>query len=194
MAASAGGEPAAGVDAEPARGVLAAQQEPARLGGRGRLVVHAVRIVHGFRSDIIPSEEPFPCYSSALIRERQAEADGRDHADELAAVLERLRHHRVREHRQDRARGKREDERNRGRSGASKTLKPNSADRPETRATRTHSPRIRLFVQPARASPVVGRERLGRLEMKTAARKAALTRRRRRWSGRARSTRGSRPG
>ena len=44
-------------------------------------------------------------------RERDDEPERRHHAGEVAAVLEGLRHHRVGQHRQDRARGEREDER-----------------------------------------------------------------------------------
>ena len=53
-----------------------------------------------------------------MDRERDGESKRRHDADELAAVLVRLGHHRVGEHRQDRARGERENEGDDVRRGA----------------------------------------------------------------------------
>ena len=54
-----------------------------------------------------------PAHSSALIANATAKPNVVDEPDELAAVVERLRHHRVGEHRQDRPGRERQDERDR---------------------------------------------------------------------------------
>jgi hypothetical protein len=63
------------------------------------------------RSPRRPAARRCSCSIERVDRERDREPEGRQDADELAAVLEGLGHHRVREHREDRSRREAEDER-----------------------------------------------------------------------------------
>src|SRR5262245_59028824 len=105
--------------------------------------------------------------------ERDREPERRDDADELAAVLVRLRHHRVGEHRQDRAGGERGDERDRaGRRLAEGRVADEQRDTGPS-AINVHMPRIRRGGQPPVFKPEVDETASGTLEMKTATRYAA---------------------
>ena len=118
--------------------------------------------------------------SGALLkgadRKGNREAYGGEHADELPSVLEGLRHHRVREHRQDGAACEGEDESDRVRRRVLEQARTRRGTR--ARRRRSRAPRGRgcaIALHPALERPVVAAMASGRFEKKTAASTAALT-------------------
>ena len=108
-------------------------------------------------------------------RESESEPERRDQADELAPVPERLRHHRVGEHGEQRPTSEGEDERHRPVRGVVEARSRPARRRAEAAATRVHRPITLRPAHPAVTSPVVPATASGRLERKTATRIATLT-------------------
>ena len=101
-----------------------------------------------------------PALLKGADRERHGEPERRDEAGELSSVMEGLRHHRVREHRQDRAAREREHDGDGPRRGAVERDVAASEARPKPRGDEdpeTHDP------APIAARPLERRGRGDRL-------------------------------